>query len=215
VRVLGIVPSKARSRRLPGKNLMRLGGKALWEIAVGQGLDAGCEVVVVPTDSPEILALPEPRRTYLDEMPERYGLDDNRVEWTVEYVLEKYQALLGPFDVLVMLNPTHPLRQVQDIRACIELCGIYPSCTGVRRDFTYTVPEGARLDGMNEQDRIPRMVVTGGIYAVTVPAFMEQKKLMLYGNVTKGTWHEQRGAHVDIDRPEDFVVARALFGEAN
>lgn len=210
MRVIGIIPAKATSRRLPGKNLLELGGKPLWKIAADQAVEAGCEEVIVATDNPSIAV-----EAGIHLMPTSLGLDDNRVEWTVRYVLDRYQSDLGPFDVAVVLNPTHPLRHVSDIKACIDAAGIWPSCTGVRRDFSYSVAEGARMESMNAQDRIPRLVVTGAIYAVRVPAFMEFGKLMIYGNVTRGTWHEEKGPYVDIDTADDFVCAKALWEAKN
>jgi CMP-N-acetylneuraminic acid synthetase len=213
VRTLGIVPAKATSRRLPGKNLLDFGGFPLWCHAAIQAKEAGCAEVIVATDSEGVARPCNVHRTAfaIDHMPESLGWDDNRVEWTVRYVLDKYQRILGPFDVAVVLNPTHPLRHVEDIKACIDSCGVWPSCTGVRRDFTYTVPEGARLETMNAQDRVPRLVVTGAIYAVRVPAFMEFGKLMIYGNVTRGTWHEEKGPYIDIDTMDDYIAAKALY----
>ncbi len=213
MRVLGIVPARAGSKRLPGKNRLELGGQPLWLLAVEQALLAGCDWVVVSTDDPVILG--QDRWLHgpvgMRERPRLLALDTTPVEAVVRHVLETETA--GPFDAVCLLNPTHPLRLIEDIRDCIEDVTQrgFPSSTLCWKDYGYTLPEGAALKTMNAQDRIPRIVVSGECYVARVPAFIEFGSLMVYGNINRGHARLSGGPRVDIDTQDDFAVAKALY----
>jgi len=66
--VLALVPARAGSDRLAGKNRLEIGGIQLWQRAVLAAVEAtGIDEVLVSTDDEEILAsdwAPETRRQY-------------------------------------------------------------------------------------------------------------------------------------------------------
>lgn len=189
---------------------MKVGDVPLWFHAVSCALSAGIRKIVIPTDDPGIPDQPLAEQVIVDRMPERYGADDNRVEDTCRYCLLKYGE---GFETLVMLNPTHPLRSYRDVRACIDDVEVrgFPSSTLVRRDYGYTLPEGAALRTMNRQARVPRLVVTGECYAVRIPAFLEFDSLMIYGRINRGTQRISSAPHVDIDDADGLAAAEAVF----
>ena len=164
---------------------------------------AGLEKVVVSTDIEEILGLSE----FAERRPKELCADNSPIEDTVAYVLSKHPGYEG----VVLLNPTHPFRQVEDIKLCVEALDTFPSCTAVRKDYGYTLDEGARMTSLNQQDRVPRLTVTGSIYAVRVPAFIERRKLIIMGNINRGTYHLENGPFCDIDSQADYECAKALW----
>ena len=202
---MGIVPARAGSKRLPGKNALLLGSMPLWMRALQQGEEAGLDQVVVSTNMPEILRM---LSDSVERRPEELCQDDTPIEAVVRYVLQGHPG----YDGVVVLNPTHPLRRVEDIRLCVLALEDFPSCTAVRKDYSYTIEEGVRFLSLNEQGRVPRLVVTGSTYAVRVPAFLERGKLMISGNVNRGTYHIEQGEHIDIDTMADYIQAKALWG---
>ncbi len=202
MKILGIIPCRAGSKRLPGKNLLRLGGKTLWAHAVEQAIDAGLQPVV-STDIQEIFEN-EPLAYWRRE---DLCQDDTPIEAVVLDVLERHPG----YDGFVLLNPTHPFRAVDDIRLSVLALKSFPSCTGVRKDFGYTIDEGARYPTLNEQSRIPRLIVTGAIYAVRTAAFLELRKLMIAGNVNRGTYHIEQGPYLDINTHDDYHAAKGIW----
>jgi CMP-N-acetylneuraminic acid synthetase len=177
-----------------------------------QAYAAGVDLTLVTTDDPKILSFRAQQKDFFEIEPRAMDLsqDDSPIETVISDVLARHTG----YDAFVLLNPTHPLRHVDDIKACISALEDFPSCTGVRKDYSYTVDEGARHSNLNEQGRVPRLVVTGAIYAVRVPAFLERRKLMITGNVNRGRVHIERGPYIDIDTEEDLVAARALWDHA-
>lgn len=215
-RVLGIVPARAGSKRLPGKNRMDIGGTPLWLHAVNHGLEAGCDWVTVSTDDKMIQGCDRwlHGAVGMHFRGEELAQDGTPVEAVVKAVLGT-QA--GSWDAVCLLNPTHPMREVADIRACIEDVTErgFPSSTLCWKDYGYTLPEGAALGSMNAQDRVPRIVVSGECYVVRVPAFIEFGKLMIYGNVNRGHSRISSGPKVDVDTHEDYLCAKALWEARN
>ena len=114
--ILGIIPARGGSKRLPGKNLKTLGGKSLIRIACEQAKKA-LPVSVVTTDYYEIIleALSCGVKSLL--RPSELATDQATTKDVVKHVLETYPG----FDWFCLLQPTSPLRSVEDITNCIEL----------------------------------------------------------------------------------------------
>ncbi|MBX7167449.1 MAG: acylneuraminate cytidylyltransferase family protein [Pirellulales bacterium] len=123
-RVLGIIPARGGSKRLPRKNLCMLGGKTLVARALETALAAErLTRVVVSSEHPEILAL---ARSYGDEYalqrPEEISRDTSMA---IEFVHHALGALEGAgeprFDAVAIVQPSSPLTRPSDIDATIEL----------------------------------------------------------------------------------------------
>ena len=102
MRVLGLVPARGGSSRVPRKNLARLGGKTLVRRALETALGAGCfEIVALSSDDDEILGEAEgldvvERGLEADDVrgyempPERsFDIDTERDVAFAEFLLER------------------------------------------------------------------------------------------------------------------------------
>ena len=123
--VVALVPARAGSRRVPGKNVRPLRGHPLLAYTIAAAIDSGVfAAVVVSTDAEEIAAL---ARHYGAEVPflrpaEMAGDLSPDVEW-VRYTVERLEAEGRRFDAFSILRPTSPLRHPTTIRrAWAELC---------------------------------------------------------------------------------------------
>jgi len=121
-KVLAIIPAKAESIRLPGKNLLSFGGKPLVSHTIEQAL-ASSEIdkVYVSTDSEEIAIIarslgaevPFMRPTFLSE-PDVHSI------MPILHLLEATDAI-SHFNYVMMLLPTCPLREVTQINEISKL----------------------------------------------------------------------------------------------
>jgi CMP-N,N'-diacetyllegionaminic acid synthase len=120
--VVAIIPARAGSKGLPGKNVRVLCGKPLlaWSIEAARGC-AHLDEIVVSTDGDEIAAVagawgaPVPFRR-----PAELATDAVGTLPVVQHALEHYRALGREFDVVVLLEPTSPLRAPGDIDRMLE-----------------------------------------------------------------------------------------------
>lgn len=210
MKTIAIVPARAGSKGLPMKNTLSLGRSQLWEIAMMQGLEAAGEVVVT-TNMPTVEYAKLPAGAHFHRRDDSLCQDASAVEDAVLDVLNNFKGT----EAFVLLNPTHPFRRAVDIRECLDdvVERGFPSSTAVYRDYHYTLQEGAAMSRLNRQDRVPRMLVTGSIYAVRTLAFLEFGKLMISGQVNRGHGRPVPGPYIDIDGNDDYLCAKALWSE--
>lgn len=117
-RAVAVVPARAGSRGLPGKNLMTVGGASLVARAVHSAREAGVEQVVVSTDGADIAAEAERLGATVVLRPAALSTGSSR---TVSALLHAADALGLPDDTtVVLLQPTSPLRTADDVRAVLD-----------------------------------------------------------------------------------------------
>lgn len=122
MKVLAVIPARSGSRGLPDKNIKLLNGKPLMAYSIEAALQCGlCDRVHVSTDSEEYA-----------EIGRRYGADvpflrsaemssDTAGSWDVVLeVLQRYEQQGESFDAVILLQPTSPLRRVEDIQGAFK-----------------------------------------------------------------------------------------------
>jgi CMP-N,N'-diacetyllegionaminic acid synthase len=116
VEVLGLIPARGGSKGFPGKNLAPLGGRPLvaWTLEAASGSDR-LTSVVVSTDSDEIAESVD--GSPILARPPELARDDTPMRAVVDHAL----AELGAPDVLVLLQPTSPLRRSEHIDEAVRL----------------------------------------------------------------------------------------------
>jgi CMP-N-acetylneuraminic acid synthetase len=122
VRVVAVVPARAGSKRVPGKNLRPLGGRPLLAWSIEDGLRSpAVDRVIVSTDSEDVVAA---ARAAGGEAPflrpaELAGdrVSDTPVLAHAAQWLEEVEGYAP--DVLVLLRPTTPLRVPGLIERCV------------------------------------------------------------------------------------------------
>ena len=133
--VIGIIPARGGSKRLPGKNLKKLGGKSLIQITIEQAKKA-LPVSVVTTDSTDIIKEALKFQVKCLLRPAYLATDEASSSDVVQHVIWTYPD----FEWFCLLQPTSPLRFVEDITNCIELA----QSTGKSVHSTYEgKPNGA------------------------------------------------------------------------
>jgi N-acylneuraminate cytidylyltransferase len=149
-RVLALIPARGGSVRLPGKNLEQIGGRTLVEIAVRSGLAvANVDEVVVSSDSPEILADGLRAGATVEKREPALALSETTSREVIDDVLSRRPDV----DVLILLQPTSPLRAPRDVTACLETLLRHPTAATVTTTdypsaWTRTIsPEGHLLPG--------------------------------------------------------------------
>jgi CMP-N,N'-diacetyllegionaminic acid synthase len=112
--VLGLIPARGGSKGIPRKNLAEVGGKPLlaWTVEAAR---AASELtrVVVSTDDDEIAAA---AGVEVLHRPAELAADDTPMLDVVRHAVGE----LSP-DVVVLLQPTSPLRRAEHIDACVRL----------------------------------------------------------------------------------------------
>jgi CMP-N,N'-diacetyllegionaminic acid synthase len=115
--LVAIVPVRAGSKGLPGKNTMHVAGTPLYMHAVGQGLRTIGQVLI-STDIAEIETASLPSGCSLCKRPAELAADDAPMDAVIGHIIEEC-GLSGK--TLVLLQATSPMRIDSDIVAALEL----------------------------------------------------------------------------------------------
>jgi CMP-N,N'-diacetyllegionaminic acid synthase len=124
VRTLAIIPARAGSRRLTGKNMRLLGGRPL----VGRAIDAArgssrLSRIVVSSDDPAVLAFAASVEPGLAlPRPPELATDDAPAIAYVRHALATLEAAGQPrFDAVAIVQPSSPFTLAADIDATLDL----------------------------------------------------------------------------------------------
>ncbi len=123
IRVLGIIPARGGSKRIPRKNIVRVAGKPLITYAIdaakrSKKLDA----FIVSTDDREIAVLAKTLGADVPFLrPKKYAKDKSRDIEYAQHALEWLQKHRGwKPDIIVLLPPDAPLRTGKDIDRVVK-----------------------------------------------------------------------------------------------
>ncbi len=123
LRVLGVIPARAGSKGVVGKNLRPVAGEPL----IGHAIRAAEEsrllsAYLVTTDGEEIAAAAEQRSCPVVRRPLHLAADETPMPPVLQHALEHAEAeQRTTFDALVLLQPTAPIRRGADVDAVITL----------------------------------------------------------------------------------------------
>ena len=220
--VLGIVPARGGSKGLPGKNLLPLGGLPM----IGWTLRAAGEATrldrcLVSTDDPQIARVAgklggeapflRPAELATDEAP-TLGAVQHAVNWCEQ---ESNQRV----EIVVVLQPTSPLRTADDIDEAIALLeetgseSVETVCLDQEHpQHLSTLDEQGRLHPVFEspagssrrQDGPAWVRPTGSVYVIRRNVLMEIGRIR--GDDHRGLLRETE-VSVDVDTAADLALA--------
>jgi CMP-N,N'-diacetyllegionaminic acid synthase len=227
--LLAIVPARAGSKGVPGKNKALVGGLPLVEYTI-RALEASRAVsaIVLSTDDADLLAAYRQRDTVrLLERPANLAQDDATTASAVAHALQYWDSAGEPSPfALLLAQPTTPLRTADDIDAAFALFErmahrpLISACKaeGIRHpDVMYRLrPDGVSgepYSGSAEESSRRQMRETvyqrnGAIYLVTAEYFRGCGRLRSDDPVIyEMPWERS----INIDVPGDFLIAKALI----
>ena len=229
-RVLAVVPARGGSKGVPMKNLRTVGGRSLVAIAADvAAIVPEIDRRVVSTDHTEIARVA--REVGLDApfmRPESIA-GDRIGDWDVlSHALQATEADDGNrYDIVVMLQPTSPLRRTVDVSGTIRMLinGGYDAVWSVSETdskahpFKQLVVRDGRLDYWDSrgskiivrQQLEPVYHRNGVAYAITRECLLEQKTIK---GLHTGAYIVP-GEHVSIDTERDIQLIEFLLSRSN
>lgn len=219
--VLAVIPARAGSKGLPGKNLRPLGGLPMLAWTVRAALGARrLDRVVVSTEDPEIARVAREHGAETPfTRPAELAADDSSVVAVLRHAVE---ACGGSPEAVVLLQPTSPLRPAAhidlavgrvlddgaDSAETVALDGRHPFHRYYLEDGRLRLWEAADPAMDRRQQHPPVYRPTGGVYAVRTPLLMRQG--LLRGPDHRAVVVDEDTA-VDVDTAWDFRLAERLL----
>ncbi len=216
-KVIAIIPARGGSKRLPGKNLRLLNGIPLlvYSITAAQRCRK-IDDIMVSTDSGEIAAIALEHGVEVDIRSEELSSDTAS---TVDVVKDLLTRVAG-YDVCVILQPTSPLRDVEDINGSLvrfeekSADSIISVCKAEHPpQWTNTIGLNGEMDSfLDQRDKdIPSQKLgdyyrlNGAIYCYSVPRLLAGDTAFFDTKTFAFVMPQNRS--VDIDTYDDFEMA--------
>ena len=223
---IAVIPARAGSKGLPGKNLLKLGGKTLIERAVRCAELTGIfSQIIVSSDSEYFLT--EARRVGARpiERPAKLADDDSNIVDTIIHVLDVLANEDGWPSSVVLLEPSCPLRKPEMVKdTFLALINNDSAFTVTELDlklhaakqFTLLKNDIAQrvcsnlASPVNRQELSATVVRNGAAYAFRTETFLKSRSI-LSQNPRAVLLKDYL---VNIDTLQDFILAeKFLAGE--
>jgi len=215
---IAIVLARGGSKGIPRKNVMDFCGKPLvaWSIIHAKETP-GIDRVFLSSDDDEILNIGKEYGAELIIRPEEFASDEASSESAVEHALTTFN--FNP-EIVVMLEPTAPLRRKDDLEKCINQFKSEDWDSGfsgaILEDFLiWTKNDDEELVSVNydyvrqtrRQDRKPDYVENGAIY-IFKPEILKMNN-RFGGKI--GIFMMDFWQSFEIDNPEDWEFVESLY----
>jgi len=221
--IVAIIPARGGSKGIPRKNIKQLFGKPLivWTIEHAKK-SRYIGRITVSTEDKEIAEISKKCGAEVIERPEELAKDETPTIDVIFHVLEVIKAENFEPGLVVLLQPTSPLRNAQDIDNAIELflkndCESVVSVCEVEHSLywsfeienRYLKPIfGGKYLNMRRQD-LPKVYTPNGAIYVSTPEILRKYKSFYCSKTIP--YIMPPGRSVDIDNEIDFMLAELLM----
>jgi CMP-N,N'-diacetyllegionaminic acid synthase len=208
--VLAVIPARGGSKGVPRKNVLPVGGRPMiaWTVAAAHGSRL-LDRVILSSDDDEIIAVAQASgcEAPFRRAPALSGDDAT----SLDVVIDALDRVPG-HDLVVLLQPTSPLRTAGDIDAALELLvsSRAPSCVSVceaeNHPWLTFAPREGRLapycdvqDGasLRRQDLPLALVLNGAVYAARADRVRAERRLFHPGQSVAYIMPGERSYDVD------------------
>lgn len=223
-KTLAIIPARSGSKGLKDKNIKKLNGKPLIGYSIEAALKSNIfEDIIVSTDSKRYAEIAEQYGAWVPFLrPDRLSNDTALTNDVVEDILIQLEKIGKKYDFLMILQPTSPLRDEEDIKnalkffiskkanAIISMCECEHSPL-----WTKVLGNDLCLDGFlgnlntkRRQELDTYYRVNGAIYLYKVEYFLKYKNLYYDKSYA---FIMDKNKSIDIDDLYDFTIAEVLM----
>lgn len=221
-KVLAIIPARGGSKGIPKKNIKAVSGKPMINYTIEAAKECDyIDKVIVSTDDEEIAEISMRAGAIVPFLrPDELAVDDARLIDVVMHAVEFYERKAERYDIIVVLQPTSPLRTAEDVQKALE----YYMRKGEKSLLSISEvsehPEHMRQ--FNDENELEKMIkeeetseskkyykINGAIFINSMSELNE--KTEFEDNVMGYVLSKEHG--IDIDDPEDVVVAEYYLSQ--
>lgn len=229
MKILGIIPARGGSKGIPHKNIVTVGGKPLIQYSIDLGLKAIAEGLidrcVVSTDDEGIAQI---ARDLGGDVPFlRPAEIANDTAKSIDFMIHALDFLHKSgqsFDAVLLLQPTSPLRSLEDVRNIVQRfeSGRSESLISVyREDHVHALVSyhdddglGIPLDenhnkGVRRQEHKPIYVRNGAFYLTLTDYLVREHKVFSDRPIF---YVMSKALSVNLDGPDDLELLNKILG---
>lgn len=222
---LALIPARAGSKGIPDKNIKDFNGNPLIYWTIKTAFDSKCfNRVIVSTDS---IAIADTAKKYGAEVPfirkQELATDNSTVMEVALDLIQYVEKQNYQFDIITVLQPTSPLRDVDDILTAKTLMSendtqaiVSVSPSPIHPQYIKKIDKNGFLRFYNEtQKKVARRQDMDPVYHDNGSIYMIRRKVL----TSQKTWFPSKTVplvipnerSVDIDTPKDFKDAEFRF----
>lgn len=215
---IAIIPLRAGSKGIPGKNKKKLLGKPLFSWTLGEAIFSDLDKIYIFTDDKDIAYMVKENYFWTNKVEimirsKESATDTASTEIGMKELAEK---LNYNFDILCLLQATSPLTSKEDINNCLYkiIKEKYDSAVTVVNTMRFLWNENGKSINYDFQNRPRRqefsgiLVENGAVYVTTKQQFLESG-IRIGGNVAVVKMHED--TLTEIDEIEDWIIMEKLL----
>ncbi|WP_339060487.1 acylneuraminate cytidylyltransferase family protein [Tepidibacillus marianensis] len=219
-RILGIIPARGGSKGVPRKNIRVVAGKPLIAWTIDEARKSKyIDQLILSSEDQEIIQVAKEYDCEVPFVRPKELAQDNTPG--IDPVLHAIEMLSG-YEYIILLQPTSPLRTVEDIDGCIEKCiqnqndyGVSVTETDKSPYWMYSI-ENDKMVPVLSQDMIinrrqesPKVYeLNGAIYIAKTEKLIESKTFL---NKVTVPYIMPKERSVDIDTELDLKLVELIL----
>jgi len=219
--IAAVIPARKGSKRLPKKNIRDFCGRPLIALTIEEAIKSEyIDTVIVTSDDPEVLRIASKYNIVSISRPKNLSDDNSKSKDVVKHALNEAKL---KFESFILLQPTSPLRTVNDIDEAIEELYLKSADSIVSVSecehnplWSNTLPENNSMkhfikegnENIRSQYLEKHYRLNGAIYAVNTSFFKSSQNF--FGDNTFA-YHMPAEKSIDIDTLSDFICAEAIM----
>ena len=220
--IVALIPARAGSKGLPGKNLRVVAGRSLLARACAVAAEVEeIDRVIVSTDGDDIAAEADRCGAEVIRRPNELATDGSVVADAIRHALGELRTHKQLPHYGVLLEPTTPMREAEDIRRCLRAleggadsaatfteAALHPHRAFVIGDDGVApfIP-GAVPWKPRQQLQPPAYQLSGACYAFDCQGFPDEGTAVLFGRIAAVVVPRERS--LDIDDEVDLLAVEA------
>jgi CMP-N,N'-diacetyllegionaminic acid synthase len=223
-RVLSIIPARGGSKGLPRKNIVDLVGKPLIAWTIEASINSKyITKTIVSSDDIEILDISIKYGAGVVRRPSELANDIATSESVVKHSIDYLKTIGEEFDIIILLQPTSPLRSSKDIdkafgimfnsdaTAIISVCDfdnkILKTFVKNSNGFLQSI-SNKNYSFMRRQDLPEVFMPNGAIYIIDIKSFNKDKCFFTRKTLP---YHMSEKNSLDIDLSRDLKLAQDII----
>jgi len=219
--VVAIIPARGGSKGIPKKNIRLLGGKPLIAYSIEAALKSKfIDRVIVSTENEEIAKIAKKYGAEIIKRPRELAADETP---TIDVIFHVLEIIKGYYPkVIVVLQPTSPLRTTQDINSAVKLflendcesvvsvCEAEPSpYWSFKIERGYLKPIFGENYLRMRRQKLPKLYVPNGAIEISRPEILHKYRSFYCKETTPYVMPPERS--IDIDSEIDLKLAELLM----
>ena len=225
IKTLWIIPARGGSKGIPGKNIRDFCGMPLIVYSINHAKEcaASDDIIFVSTDSEKIKDIVEKTGLKIPFMrPDELATDHSSTYDVIMHALDEFGKRGKTFDRVVLLQPTSPLRETEDVKNALSawspdvdmVVSVTPAKANPYYNAFETDSDGflhiSKGDGTitRRQDAPEVWEYNGAVYVMTVDA-LKRGPISSFKKIIPSPMPQERS--VDLDSPLDWIIAETIF----